>query len=565
MLSVKRIKSDVLIIGGGTAGCQAALTLGEHPSVRVIVAEKAHIKRSGCLAAGVNALNAYIVPGRTPEDYVKYATEDAAGIARHDLLLSAARGFNRAAERLESMGLVILKNPDGSYAARGNRNIKINGENIKPLMAEAVSKLENTQVVNRVNIVNYIVHDGVVRGAVGIGVDENVLYVFEARAVICATGGASGLYRPNNPGFSRHKMWYPPFNAGAGYAMGIRAGAEMTTFEMRFIALRCRDTIAPTGTIAQGVRARQVNSLGESCDERYGFATWQRMSGAAEENRRGCGPCYLKTSGITREEEDQLYRAYLNMAPAQTLKWMESGAGPGERDVEIEGTEPYIVGGHTASGYWVDTGRRSTLRGLYAAGDVAGGCPQKYVTGAMAEGEISALSALMQIRGSEEPYIGRDVFEHAAENLHSEIEGLLAWRQTAYSADDLEEAMQSAMDRGAGGISSGYRYNGRQLAEALGRISELETLAGELCASDMREAVRVCELKDRLLLCRSVIAHLKARRETRWGSFANYADYPDRDDTNYMKYVNSKMIGGEIVVIYRDIEEGREAYEHSDR
>ena len=53
-------------------------------------------------------------------------------------------------------------------------------------------------------------------------------------------------------------MWYCPFNTGAGYAMGIRAGAEMTTFEMRFIALRCKDTIAPTGTIAQGVGAKQV-------------------------------------------------------------------------------------------------------------------------------------------------------------------------------------------------------------------------------------------------------------------------------------------------------------------
>ncbi len=76
---------------------------------------------------------------------------------------------------------------------------------------------------------------------------------FVQRKFFCATGGAAGLYKPNNPGFSRHKMWYPPFNTGAGYAMGIDAGAEMTTFEMRFIALRCKDTIAPTGTIAQGV------------------------------------------------------------------------------------------------------------------------------------------------------------------------------------------------------------------------------------------------------------------------------------------------------------------------
>ena len=83
---------------------------------------------------------------------------------------------------------------------------------------------------------------------------EETAYVIHAKAVLIATGGAAGLYKPNNPGFSRHKMWYPPFNTGAGYAMGIRSGAEMTTFEMRFIALRCKDTIAPTGTIARVCR-----------------------------------------------------------------------------------------------------------------------------------------------------------------------------------------------------------------------------------------------------------------------------------------------------------------------
>ena len=97
-------------------------------------------------------------------------------------------------------------------------------------------------------------------GAYGFHVEENIFYVIYSKAVICTTGGASGLYKPNNPGFSKHKMWYSPFNTGAGYAMGIRAGAEMTSFEMRFIALRCKDTIAPTGTVAQGIGAKQVNA-----------------------------------------------------------------------------------------------------------------------------------------------------------------------------------------------------------------------------------------------------------------------------------------------------------------
>jgi hypothetical protein len=115
------------------------------------------------------------------------------------------------------------------------------------------------------------------------------------------------------------------------------------------------------------------------------------------ENLEGRGPCYLRTVGITPEQEESLLKAYLNMAPSQTIRWLENEL-PSKADVEIEGTEPYIVGGHTASGYWVDTKRATTIQGLYAAGDVAGGAPQKYVTGALAEGEIAAKSAADYIR-----------------------------------------------------------------------------------------------------------------------------------------------------------------------
>ena len=230
----------------------------------------------------------------------------------------------------------------------------------------------------------------------------------------------------------------------------------MTTFEMRFIALRCKDTIAPTGTLAQGAGAKQINSLGEVYETKYGLTTSERVYGTVNENIEGRGPCYLRTEGISQEASEDLKKAYLNMAPSQTLKWIESGKNPSEQNVEIEGTEPYIVGGHTASGYWVDTKRRTTVKGLYAAGDVAGGCPQKYVTGALAEGEIAALTA------------------------------------------------------------------------------------------------------------RSVIAHLKARKETRWHSFAENLDYPNKDNENFNKYVNSRLKDGEIEIILRDLVEGGRTYEHND-
>jgi adenylylsulfate reductase subunit A len=559
-MKIEKISTDVLIIGGGTAGCYAALTISENSDKKVLICEKAHIKRSGCLAAGVNALNAYIVEGRKPQDYVDYAKKDADGIVREDLLLTMSEKLNEVTDRLEKLGLVILKDENGKYVTRGNRNLKINGENIKPILADAVEKAKNVTVLNRVNIFDYSVKDNKINGAFGFGIESGIFYTIEAKAVIIATGGAAGLYKPNNPGFSRHKMWYPPFNTGAGYAMGIRVGAEMTTFEMRFIALRCKDTIAPTGTLAQGVGAKQINSLGEVYETKYGLTTSERVYGTVNENQEGRGPCYLRTEGITAEQDESLLKAYLNMAPSQTIKWIESGRNPSRQNVEIEGTEPYIVGGHTASGYWVDTDRATTIEGLFAGGDVAGGCPQKYVTGALAEGEIAGLSAVKYIDSKES-------FEKISDedtNYHlRETEKYLTDRNSLYTTEQLEEAMQTVMDSYAGGIKTNYRFNEKQLDIADCKIRQLETLTDDLYAEDFQELMYICELKERLTVCKSVIAHLRARKETRWHSFAENLDYPEKDDRNFNKYVNSRLENGEIKIIIRDLVTGGEKYEHS--
>lgn len=559
-MKTEKISTDVLIIGGGTAGCYAALTISENSDKKVLICEKAHIKRSGCLAAGVNALNAYIVEGRKPQDYVDYAKKDADGIVREDLLLTMSEKLNEVTDRLEKLGLVILKDENGKYVTRGNRNLKINGENIKPILADAVEKAKNVTVLNRVNIFDYSVKDNKINGAFGFGIESGIFYTIEAKAVIIATGGAAGLYKPNNPGFSRHKMWYPPFNTGAGYAMGIRAGAEMTTFEMRFIALRCKDTIAPTGTLAQGVGAKQINSLGEVYETKYGLTTSERVYGTVNENQEGRGPCYLRTEGITAEQDESLLKAYLNMAPSQTIKWIESGRNPSRQNVEIEGTEPYIVGGHTASGYWVDTDRATTIEGLFAGGDVAGGCPQKYVTGALAEGEIAGLSAVKYIDSKE----SFEKISNEDTNYHlRETEKYLTDRNSLYTTEQLEEAMQTVMDSYAGGIKTNYRFNEKQLDIADCKIRQLETLTDDLYAEDFQELMYICELKERLTVCKSVIAHLRARKETRWHSFAENLDYPEKDDRNFNKYVNSRLENGEIKIIIRDLVTGGEKYEHS--
>ena len=595
----ERLRTDVLIIGGGTAGCYAALTIGKASDARIIVAEKAHIKRSGCLAAGVNAINCYILPNRTVQDYVDYATKDAEGIVRDDLLRTMCERVNGTVHELERLGLVILKDDQGNYVARGNRNIKINGENIKPILASAVESLEHCQVINQLVITDYIVKDNRIYGAVGFHKETGTIYEIEATYVICATGGASGIYKPNNPGFSRHKMWYSPFNTGAGYAMGILQGAEMTTLEMRFIALRCKDTIAPTGTIAQGVGAKQINSLGENYESVYGITTSQRVYGTVQEQVEGRGPCYLGTKGISPDQEQDLLKAYLNMAPSQTLRWVERGQGPATENVEIEGTEPYIVGGHTASGYWVDTHRETTITNLFAAGDVAGGAPQKYVTGALAEGEIAGDDIVRRYQDQGEvPSVGNEPWykeaidailkryvaqigsnddftqtrsnDSAVQNgknigvelVHNDGTVLASKSSALAHIEAHEQRLQDIMDVYAGGISQAYKYTEESLGGAKSKLQALAKDVEQLQANTLHELSYLYELRDRIVVAQALVAHLGGRKETRWHSFGEHGDYPNCSDDGLV-YVNSVYKDGEFQVFQRSLVGKGDTYEHT--
>ncbi len=551
----KIVDTDVLIIGGGTAGCYAGIKLGESSDLNIAVVDKAAIKRSGCLAAGVNALNAYITEGHKPIDYVRYASNDANGIVREDLLLDISERLNHVTEDMEKRGLTILKDKNGKYVSRGWRNLKINGENIKPILEAELRKQKNVTVYEHINITD-LRYDNRIKGAYGFGIQDGCYYVFRAKAVLVATGGAAGIYRPNNPERMAHQMWYSPFNTGAGYSMGILAGAEMTTFEMRFIALRCKDTIAPTGTLAQGVGAKQLNSEGEIYEEKYGLTTSQRLWGTVVENLEGRGPCYLKTTGIDAQKEKDLYHAYLNMAPLQTLKWVTS-KGPATEDVEIEGTEPYIVGGHTASGYWVDRERMTTLPGLFAAGDVAGGAPQKYVTGALAEGEIAAEGILHYLQENEYRKSNEEHLIKQSEEKQKEYEKHLsadAAEEGAirYEVKELEIAMQKIMDEYAGGIRTNYRYTAHGLDTADQKIRELIGMLDRTRNKDTYDLLKLYELRERLIVSHVLIAHLRARKETRWHGFQENADHPEILE-EYNCYINSVLEEDEIKIQKRDL------------
>ena len=197
---------------------------------------------------------------------------------------------------------------------------------------------------------------------------------------------------------------------------------------------------------------------------------------------------------------------------------------------------------------------------------MAGGCPQKYVTGALVEGEIAAEAIVHSNNELTKKYEEHKLTEQEEEQLLTEkvqeYDKILNEKQPIFTVEQLEEAMQKVMDTYAGGIGSHYQFNEKQLSLAEEKINQIEQLAEGLSAEDMHELMFVYELKERLTVCKVLIAHLRARKETRWHSFAENLDYPEKSD-EWLKYVNSRMEDGKIQIIYRDLVERGEQYEHS--
>lgn len=540
-MGIVQIDSDILIIGGGAAGCFAAVEIyRKSPNCRVVIMEKAHIERSGCLAMGLNAINAYLNPGQTPESYVSFVERHFEGVIRKDLVYSIAQGLNAVVKDVEDMGLPIEKNEDGTYRRKGRRSIRIFGERLKPILAEAVKKTP-TQVLNRVVATNFIYNGKRVCGAFGYGVRDGMFYVIRANAVIVATGGASGIYKPNNTGEARHLMWYCPWNAGTGYAMGIRIGAEMTSFENRFIALRVKDVHAPTGTIAVGAGSRQINARGEDYLELYykhlggnKCLTQHRLLATVEETKAGRGPCFLDTTTLSEAEEKRLKEDFLSMNPQIILLWASKGMNPRKRPVEVQGTEPFIVGGHCQSGYWIDKERRTTVPGLYAAGEVAGGAPKKYVSGSWVEARIAVTTALEEIQGK---YL-EDVDDEITQKEKVRVLAPLM-KKSGISPQEVRERLQKIMDEFAGGVSMSYALHEERLLEARRLLKPLKEHRKDIVAVNNYNLIEALECIDRIDVAGVLVEHLIYRKETRWACYQTRLDYPKKDDNRWFVFINS--------------------------
>ncbi len=548
------IETDILIIGGGNSGLFAAYgARKKDPSVRIVIVEKSNIDRSGCLAAGMDAINSYIGKDRTIEDFVRWSRWQAGGLIREDLTLSLAKRLDDTTHLLNEWGVPFPKNENGDFIRRGRWDIDMYGEHMKPIIAEKIKSL-GIEVLNRVYATNLIKSENRVIGAWGLNIRTGQFYTVKAKAVVIATGGASNVYKTyTNDGIdAHHQLWYYPGNVGSGYAMGIRAGAEMTLFEMRLILVRTKDYNGPVDTISGGYHLPMINSRNEKILQKRGGETiprFLRADAVIEEWLNGSPPTYVDTRGIPPEDIRDIESDYLNERPSFLLFLAANRIDLTKEPLEVYVSEPYITGGHSGSGYWVDINRETTLSGLYAIGDVAGGCPNKFVSGAGAEGLLAGEDIIEKIRNYKAPAFQDE--EKAKEIEKQRIYAPLKRfqqnksRYTSGQPDgiepqELEERLQRLMDEYAGGVSQFFRITEERLEYAIKRIQLLrEDAENHIFAKNLHELMRCLEVFDLLDVAETLLHHLSARKETRWPGWQSRTDYPERNDKEFDCFINS--------------------------
>ncbi|MDD5508813.1 MAG: FAD-binding protein, partial [Bacteroidales bacterium] len=268
------VETDLLILGGGMSACGAAFEAAhwaKQNGLRVTLVDKAAMDRSGAVAMGLSAINMYLglKEGKNSvTDYVRYVKSDLMGIVRDDLVANIARHVDSSVHLFEKWGLPIWKDTEGRYVNEGRWQIMISGESYKTIVAEAAKNAlhelgEKGSYYERIFVTEPLIKEGRCVGAAGFSVRENKFYVFHARAVLIAMGGAVHVFRPRSVGEGLGRSWYPPFNSGSSTYFTLRAGAELTCQEVRFIPVRFKNAYGPVGAWFLLFQAQAKNALDE--------------------------------------------------------------------------------------------------------------------------------------------------------------------------------------------------------------------------------------------------------------------------------------------------------------
>ena len=529
------LEADIVVVGGGSAGSTAAIRAQRDlPRGRVVLLEKANVKRSGAIAIGMDGLNNAIIPGHaTPEQYVKEITMANDGIVNQRAVLEYAVNSYPMIEQLDKWGVKFQKNESGDFDVKkvhhkGSYVLPMpEGYDLKKILTRTM-KRAGVRAVNRVMATRLLVDQGRIAGVLGFDTRTGDFEVIRAKAVILCCGASGRLGLPAS-GYL-YGTYENPSNAGDGYSLAYHAGAELTGIECFQINPLIKDYNGPACAYVTGpLGGHTVNARGHRFIE-SDYWSGHMMLEFFRELHSENGPVYLKLNHLAPETLTEIERVlHRTERPSRGRFHAGRGRGYGSDLVEMHISEIGLCSGHSGSGVWVNERGETTVPGLYAAGDMA--CvPHNYLLGALTYGKICSEHALEYVKDVGDPVALDDQIEAERARVFAPLSrpGGIPHHQFEYKVRRLvNDYLQPPKSHNR--MSAGLEYFMRSK-------DELEEV-GALSPHDLMRVMEGHFIRD----CAEMAARSSLyRTESRWGLYHYRQDFPKLDDENWFAHVNLK-------------------------
>lgn len=544
-------ETDVLIVGAGLGGSYGALAASDK-GVKVILVEKANARRSGSAAVGIDNMKGifrdeFSDPDETAENFAREYVELSGKVAKESLQRIVGEEMIDRVLTLEKIGIPIrdkngrfLKSPLG---AKHDWVLHIQGKDMMPLLENEIRK-KGVTVINRTMATSLLHENGRVTGATFINVRTGEFSIIYSKAIVMTTGTTTRAFQSATCIPYHYAMF--PHSTGDGQVMAYKAGAELVNLEFCGAILHPKDFPCAGLGRALMVGAKLINSRGERVMEKYSPSKLEQgvphvisLSQAAfREVVEGRGPCYLDFTGLSPERIEQYWDGMANERPILPRYYAARGIDITKAPAEFEAGEFYTCYG---SGVMIDENAKTSLEGLYMAGDAAGGLGYSAAQGAMVFGHRAGISAALTALQASHSISNQEIIDREIERVYSPL-----MLRNGITSRELESKIQKTMSDYAG-----YIRNDTSLRTAISKIVKLKTLALRVKADNFHELMKALETQNILLISEMISRAALMRTESRLNHYRS--DFPKQDDKNWIKFIVIKQKDGKMNLSLRDI------------
>lgn len=541
------INADVVVVGGGSAGVMAGIRAKEvAPDQEVVVLEKGDAKYSGCIARGMDALNIVAVPGvASPDLYVESNRMACEGIMDEPVNYRMAERSWPLMKKLIDWGVCFPTDDKGDYEIlqvhpKGRFCVTMKEPELKAILHQRLVN-GGAKVFNRTMAAEILVEEGRVAGVIAMNVRTGEVMVVRAPSVILTAGGTARFGLPANGNL--YGVYDFPGNTGDGYCLAYRAGAELSGLEYTLYYYITKDINAPLLYITLTRGAHLLNALDQRRDKEHPSIKSMCMEDFFDRT----GPLRIRMDHLPEDKIKEI-EEILFTTERPACERFHAGRGTDFRTGEIElwPTEVYLCGGHGMTGVRINERGESSLPGLYAAGDTSL-CARGHLSGAFVYGEICAESGSEFARSHGLPAFNPD----KVEAFLARREKRLAQGKNPIAVEEFEFKVRRIITDYLTPPKNEYKL--RRVLWWMERFRrELDEM---VYVKDMHDLFKTYEVAN-IIECATLCATASLERtESRWLPWHYRADFPDKNDAQWLKHIvlSQGQEPGEVKIQHKDI------------